>query len=428
MQLPMALAALLFAQPAPDLAAIGRDADRLLREELTTRWYPAAVNTTRGGFHQTFSPDWKPRPDSNVFAVYQARMTWTAAAYAAYATNTREEYAAYARHGLAFLDEVVRDREQGGFHWVLGPDGKVDPQLGDEKHVYGTAFVLYAAATVRQTLGDDRALSVARDAFDWLEAHAHDREHGGYIEAHKRDGTPILSYDPDAPIAQRRDRLGTYYGFKSMNSHIHLLEAVAALAKVDDRPIVRKRLAELLEFVRDRFAVEPGALNLYLTRDGRAIPAHDSFGHDIETAYLLLEAAEILGDPDNPQTLRIARMLVNHTLDNGWDDANGGVYDQGEAFAGRIFDDGKVWWTQAEALNALALFHHRFGDQTNRYALALARQWRFIHDHQIDPVHGGWFNTVEKAGGLKGDANKATQWKANYHTSRALMNVARWLK
>ncbi len=424
----IAWTALFLAQPAPGLAAMGREADRLLREELTTRWYPAAVDTTRGGFHQNFSRDWKRLPDTNVFAVYQARMTWTAAAFAAYAPEFKEEYAVYARHGLAFLDDVVRDRGKGGFHWILGPDGQVDPRLGDEKHVYGTAFVLYAAATVREVFGDDRALAVARDAFDWLEAHAHDNEHGGYVEAHQRDGTPIVSYDPNTPIAKRRDRLGTYYGFKSMNSHIHLLEAVSALAKVDDRPIVRTRLAELLGFVRDRVAVEPGALNLYLTRDGRAIPGHDSFGHDIETAFLLLEAAEILGEPDDPRTVRMARMLVDHTLDTGWDEANGGVFDQGEAFAGRIFADGKVWWTQAESLNAIALFHERFGGETDRYARALERQWRFILDHQIDPVHGGWFNEVEKAGGLHGDGAKATQWKANYHTSRALMNVARWLK
>jgi mannobiose 2-epimerase len=424
------VAALLLAPPPPaaDLAAIGRDADRLVREELPRRWYPAALDRTRGGFRQTFARDWTPLPDANVFAVYQARMTWTAAAFAAYAPELRDEYAAYARHGIAFLDEVVRDRELGGFHWVLGPDGKVDPALGDEKHVYGTAFVLYAAATVRDVLGDERALGVARDAFDWLEAHAHDREHGGYIEAHRRDGTPILAADPDAPLARRRDRMGTYYGFKSMNAHIHLLEAVAALARVDDRPVVRERLAELLAFVRDRIAVEPGALNLYVTRDGRAIPGHDSFGHDIETAFLLLEAAEVLGIPDDPRTVRMARMLVDHTLETGWDEANGGVYDQGEAFAGRIFRDTKVWWTQAEALNALAVMHHRFGRETDRYAKALASQWRFITAHQLDPVHGGWFNEVGRAGGLHGDPNQATQWKANYHTARSLMNVARLLR
>ena len=87
---------------------------------------------------------------------------------------------------------------------------------------------------------------VARDAFDWLESHAHDAKHGGYFEATRRDGTPILAWKQDARCKQRLDRLGVYYGFKSMNSHIHLLEAVTELKKIDDRPIVSERLIELL--------------------------------------------------------------------------------------------------------------------------------------------------------------------------------------
>ena len=75
------------------------------------------------------------------------------------------------------------------------------------------------------------ALKVARDAFEWLEQHAHDAKHGGYFEAIRRDGTPILSWQAGAQEWQRSDRLGVYYGFKSMNSHIHLLEALTELVE-----------------------------------------------------------------------------------------------------------------------------------------------------------------------------------------------------
>ena len=51
-----------------------------------------------------------------------------------------------------------------------------------------------------------------------------------------------------------------------------MLEALSELSKVDERPIVKERLSEVFEIVRDRVAVEPGALNLYLTRDWRAVP------------------------------------------------------------------------------------------------------------------------------------------------------------
>jgi N-acylglucosamine 2-epimerase (GlcNAc 2-epimerase) len=164
---------------------------------------------------------------------------------------------------------------------------------------------------------NDLALKVARDAFDWLEAHAHDAGRGGYFEALKRDRIPIITWDESLPTARRQNCLGVYDGFKTMNSHIHLLEALAELSRVDCRPIVTARLREVFQLVRDMIAVEPGALNLYLTHDWRAIPAHDSFGHDIETAYLLVEAADALGMADDEPIWTIARRLVDHALDLG---------------------------------------------------------------------------------------------------------------
>ncbi|GAC1346578.1 MAG: hypothetical protein NVSMB14_09540 [Isosphaeraceae bacterium] len=398
--------------------------DGLLREELTRHWYPKAIDRELGGFHQNFARDWSPMPDEDRSLVYQARMTWTAAAFASYSRADKEEYEKYAIFGIEYLDRVMRDRRFGGFHWILDAKGRVDPKLGDEKHVYGTAFVLYAASKVYETTRSELALKVARDAFDWLEEKAHDRKNGGYFEAIRRDGTPIVAWDENAPIAKRTDRLGVYYGFKSMNSHIHLLEALAAFSKVDKTPLVRTRLRETLELVRDKIAVEPGALNLYLTSDWRAIPAHDSFGHDVETAYLLLEAAEAAGIADDPKTREMSRRLVDHALDWGWDQENGGFYDKGDAFAGEAFDTTKVWWTQAEGLNVLALLHKKHQDKTNRYAKAFVKQWDFIEKHMLDPKDGGWFMETTREGKLRGDGRKATPWKANYHTSRALMNTA----
>ncbi len=401
----------------------------LLRSELKNHWYPRTVDRKRGGFDQSMARDWSVKLDENVFLVYQARMTWTAAAFAAYSPPDREEFVQYTRHGIAFLDQVLRDKEFGGFHFVLDREGHVDPKEGDEKHVYGTSFVIYAASKAFEVTGDALAKQVARDAFDWLERHAHDSKHGGYFEALGRDGTPILAWKQDAALQKRVDRLGVYYGFKSMNSHIHLLEALTELKKIDDRPIVKERLLELFLIVRDRIAVEPGALNLYLTRDWRAIPAHDSFGHDVETAYLLVEAAHAIEKPEEVEkTWQVARALVDHALDWGWDEDSGGFYDKGESFAGAAFDRKKVWWTAAEGLNALLLMHRKFGVRNERYWQAFLKQWDFIEKHLLDPVHGGWFSETTREGKLIGDGSKANQWKANYHTSRALMNVATMLK
>ncbi len=167
---------------------------------------------------------------------------------------------------------------------------------------------------------------------------------------------------------------------------------------------------------------------MYLTPDWHAVPAHDSFGHDIETAYLLVEAADALGIPDDPKTWHMARRLVDHALDWGWDDQHGGFFYKGEAFAGSAFDTHKDWWTQAEGWNALLLMHQKFGAGTDRYRKAFLKEWDFIAHHQIDPVHGGWFEGTSASGELMGNGAKASPWKANYHTARAMMNVATMLK
>ena len=192
---------------------------------------------------------------------------------------------------------------------------------------------------------------------------------------------------------------------------------------------MRERLRELLGLVRDKIAVEPGALNLYLTRDWQAIPAHDSFGHDVETAYLLVEAAEALGHSRRRQDLAHGPHAWSITPSTGaGTTSTAASTTRARSFGGAAFDRTKVWWTQAEGLNALLADAPEVRRaRPTATAKAFLKQWDFIEEHLIDPVHGGWYAETTREGKLIGDGAKATQWKANYHTSRALMNVARML-
>ena len=411
------------APPAPATYARLADAlDAHLRRDVLARWYPACVDPG-GGFYQALARDWTRRPDENRFLVYQARQTWVAAQAAMYDPSLREAYTWYALHGLDYLDKVMSDRQCGGLFFLLDPTSRVSDQLGGGKHAYGLSFAIYAGAVVYEATKEPRALALAMETFRWLDSHAHDARSGGYFEAMARDGTPILA--PPRPGAV--DGIGTPLGYKSMNTHIHLLEALSALYRVQPDPQVRERLEELLGLVRDRIQVEPGALNYYFTPDWRAVPMHDSFGHDIETAYLLVEAAEALGRPDDAETWRVARRIVDHALGWGWDAKRGGFYYSGQAFA-PVFERYKSWWTQAEGLNVLLVMHERYGGETDAYWRAFLAQWRFIWDHQVDHTCGGWYNQVTEDGRLDGSADKATQWKAAYHNVRALMNVVRRLR
>jgi mannobiose 2-epimerase len=207
-----------------------------------------------------------------------------------------------------------------------------------------------------------------------------------------------------------------------MNSHIHMLEALSALYGVWKDGEVRERLEEVLRIVRDRVAVEPGCLNLFFTRDWRPVPDHDSYGHDIETAFLLIEAAESLGEGIDGKTLGMARMLVDHALDWGWDEQHGGFYDKGFALSA-AFDKKKVWWSQVEGLNALLLMHEQFGVESDRYWQAFVKQWQFVRRFQIDSEFGGLYGEVE-ADGAPISTTKGQNWKAGYHDGRSFMLVA----
>jgi mannobiose 2-epimerase len=389
-----------------------------LQHDVLEKWFPAAVDRQGGGFFENFKEDWSRGNGGEKSLVYQSRLTWLSAQAALHDPTRAAKYLELTRHGAAFLSEKLWDHKHGGFFWAVDDAGQPTKDRGDEKHVYGISFGIYAAAANYQTTHDAAALDLAKKTFRWLDDHAHDPKNGGYFEALTADGRPIL-----AASNHPSDAIGTRYGYKSMNTHIHLLEALTGLHAVWPDAAVRSRLQEVFEIVRDKIYVDPGCLHLYFNPDWRPIPDLDSFGHDIETAYLLVEATAALGKPDDARTWSASRRLVDHALEYGFDREQGGFYNEGTTF-GRDLTKEKIWWVQAEGLNALLLMHEHFGRETPRYWEAFARQWAFISQHQIDSVHGGWYGTVNPNGTPAAGRQKSDRWTEGYHQGRALLNVS----
>lgn len=397
---------------------VAEEIEASLQAHVLAQWFPRAIDPA-GGFHQNFAADWSRLPDTGRGVVYQSRLTWLAASAARRYPVSAEAYLAYARHGLRFLAEWLWDHSAGGFFWAVSENG--EPERGGEKHGYGLSFAVYACAALFEASGDEDALALAKEAYAWLQAYAHDSVNGGWFEALDRQGSPIAS-------SPARDAIGTPLGCKSMNTHIHLLESLTALYESWPDPAVRQSLAEAFEIVRDKVAVESvGCLNLYFTSDWRALPEHESFGHDVETAFLLTEAAAALGQPDDERTWALARRIVDHALDYGWDKTHGGFYDAGTAF-GQALETRKIWWVQAEGLNALLLLHRRFRAETDRYWQAFMQQWSFIQRCQIDAVQGGWLPEVAADGTAAAGRVKSDAWTEGYHQGRALLTAAAALR
>jgi len=424
---PLQLACLLLAlaaSAAADPPALGTPAGRraladeldacLVRHVLAPR-YPAAVDRERGGFHASFAPDWTPQPDRRRFVVYQARMTWTPAAVALARPPLREEHLGYVRHGVAFLRERMWDAAHGGFHTSVLLDGTPDP-AEPVKTAYGQAFAVYALAVAHRATGDPETLDLARKGYAWVEEHYRDPGRPGYRGGVEQDGAP-LPFDPELVIPPM-DALGAPSAWHDMNTHIHLLEAWTELLREWPDPGLREATRRLFELVRDRFVAEPGNLHLYLDPRGYPIPGPVSFGHDVETAFLLLEAAEALGIRDDATANRAARRLVNHALAWGWSPTTGQLYERGFALA-PAFDRSISWWAQLELVNALSLMDALHGERTPVYRDALEKAWRFARETLVDDVHGGFFQGVDAEGRV--DRTKSNDWMATYHAARVLI-------
>lgn len=404
-----------------------------LKVKLLDAWYPAAIDRQFGGFLSDLSRQWKPVGPQRKMIVTQARHVWTTSKAA---TMYPEEprYLLTAAHGYDFLRNIMWDSELGGFHPLVTRQGKPvsSREGGSRKTAYGNAFGIFALAAYYGISGNASALELAKSAFHWLDQYSHDPVHRGFFRHLERDGTVMAA--PNAGYAP-----------KDANSTIHLLEAFTELYRVWPDPLVRRRLSELLHLVCDKISTNKGHLNLAFGRDWTPVEGRDtgifrqsrkpflnpvSFGHDLETAFLMIDAAEALGDGVDARTLRKAKAMLDHALCFGWDERKGGFFERANYAEGDavpyLKGDAKLWWVQAEGLHTLAYMLERFPEDSSRYLEKFETLWEYIQNYLIDDHNGGWYQ-----GGLDREpwhyfSPKGTVWKGNYHTARALMRCVGW--
>ncbi len=412
--------------------------DRSIRTELLNKWYPQCVDTLYGGYISTWTYDFKPSGDQTKFIVTQARHVWSTAKAAEFYPDTAY-YIKCAAHGFRFLRDVMWDKQYGGFFNLVNRQGKNISNPDAPKDAYGNAFAIYALSAYYKASHDAGALTLAKTAFAWMEKHSHDPVYKGYYMHLQRDGTPVKR---TAAIPSASD-----LGYKDQNSSIHLLEALTELYQVWPDVLVRQRLQEMLLLIRDKITTPRGNLTLFFQPDWTPVSFRDSseasvlrhknldhvsFGHDIETAYLMLEASHALGGKEDARTLTTGKRMVDHALRNGWDPALGGFYDEGYYFKGQdtitILLSSKNWWAQAEGLNTLLLMADRFPGDPMHYYDRFQQQWNYIQTYLIDHVNGDWYEEGLDQEPQRRTALKGHIWKGTYHNFRALMNCVKRLR
>ncbi len=417
---------------------------RLLEANVLTAWYPRAIDTVAGGYLSDFDADWVAGGPQDKMIVTQARHVWTTARAGEFLEEP-DTWLPRSAHGADFLARSMWDDAEGGFFWMVTREGVPVPEADGHllKQSYGNAFAIYGLAAYADVSNDPAALALATRAFRWLDGHAHDPVHGGYYNFLERDGTPLRRGLAGRTTGETYDPTPA----KDQNSSIHILEAFTELYRVWPDSVLRERLAEMLHLVRDTMVTDPGTLQQFFLEDWSRVSYRDStdakrraneyldhvsFGHDVETAYLMLEASEALGSIDETvRSLVVGKRMLDHALRNGWDAENGGFVDAGYYLKGdstiTILRDTKNWWAQAEGLNTLLLYGSLFPEDSLAYRERFLDLWAYVSSFLVDHERGGWYE-----GGLDrqpafADGPKAHIWKGPYHTARALMNVARRL-
>ena len=399
-------------------------------------WYPTCIDEEYGGYLTNFDAEWRPVEVQNKMIVTQARLIWSAAVLAEFYPAEKEKYLSYAHHGFLFLRDKMWDEEHGGFYQMVDQSGKAinaDDQLGQIKTAYGNAFGVYGLSAYARASQNMDALELAKKAFLWLENHSHDQKAGGYFQFLLENGTAM----EDGYTAPPKDQ----------NSSIHLLEAFTELYQVWPTALVRSRVEEMLLLIRDVIVVEPGYLTLFSNADWSAVSYRDSsdeareehhhldhvsFGHDIETAYLLMEASHIIHHDEATKTAALGKQMVDHTLQKGWDIDDGGIYDGGYYFNNAkdisITQTAKAWWAQVEAMNTLLIMGDLYPEDPLDYMGFFKKQWDYTQLYLIDRVNPGiYVSGIDERPGAK-EAAKGGIWKVNYHNVRSFLNCIKRLR
>jgi mannobiose 2-epimerase len=374
-------------------------------------WCGPAVDHEQGGWMGWLSNDLKPDRSQPKGLIVNSRILWVFSAV--HRARPGKLFQEMAGRAFDFVTNRFWDAEHGGAFWRLDDSGKV---IDDSKKIYGQAFYIYALTEFHRAFGSPVALERAQELFELIERHAHDAKFGGYVEVCNR-GWSEAGADARLSDKDMNEK-------KSMNNHLHVLEACTNLFRAWPELRVAERLRELIQLFLTRILdARTKHLHHFFDEQWQVRSNTYTFGHDIEASWLLCEAAEELGDAKLLERVRVvAVQMADVVLDEGVAGDGGLCY---EGKGGKIIDHGKECWPQAEAVVGFLNAFQISGDK--QFLIAARRVWNYIEKNLIDRVHGEWFWRINPDGRPDQKLPKVSEWKGPYHATRACLETMRRL-
>jgi mannobiose 2-epimerase len=317
-------------------------------------------------------------------------------------------YLKVAEHAMDYILDKFIDREYGGAFLSVTAEGE---PADVRKQTYTQAFFIYALSEYYLATGDSLALDEAKNIFQCVEKYCSDPVNNGYFEVYSRDWEKT-----DDLLIGEKDKNDQ----KTMNTHLHLLEAYTNLYRAWPDEIVASRLKNLIElFTRKIIDQKTGHLIVFLNEKWESTSTLNSYGHDIEASWLLEESANVLGDAGLIAQVRHLSIQIVHAAEEGLQPDGSLIYEKDIA-TGHA-NTNRDWWPQAEAITGFVKAYKLTGDKAY---LAKARKcWDYVDKRMVDHRNGEWFNSISEKGEVNKHGDKAGFWKCPYHNSRMCLEM-----
>ena len=390
-------------------------------ENILPFWLTHMVDDENGGFWGMVDDDLNPVKNAPKAVVLNCRMLWTYSE--AYRVLGDEQCARMAQRAFNYVSEHFWDKDLGGVYWMINYKG-VPLEL--EKRTYGQAFIIYSMAEYYMAFKDPKALDLAMETFRLVNQHVK-YENGGYADSVQRD------WNKDFWVW--RWVMNALGAPKLLNSHLHLFEATITLYEATQSPEVGNVLKEFLLFLLNvAFDTNLHHLKAGMDEEGNRIDNEISFGHDSECSYLLVQAAQLLGEPELLKRAQgTALDIMDHVYAEGLDPVYGGMYNEKDAVSGHV-DKAKIWWVQAEGITAFMNCFQITGDE--KYLDAAISIWNYTDKYVVDHEKGEWLAVGIEPGRseetiasglncIRMCAGKASKPKCPYHNSRTCFEIMR---
>ncbi|GAB1415000.1 cellobiose 2-epimerase [Paludibacter sp.] len=382
-----------------------------LEDNILSFWIHNTIDNIHGGFIGRITGNGEKQYEAKKGAVLNARIMWTFSA--AYRILKKDIYLKMAVRAKQYFDEYFIDKTNGGVFWSVDYQGK---PFDTNKHTYAIGFAIYAYSEFYRATNDISAKNTAINLFNDIETHCYDNVYGGYFEAFSETWESI----EDMRLSEKDEN-----AIKTMNTHLHILEPYTNLFKIWKSPLLKNRLSELVTIFLEKIIDSNSYhVNLYFNSLWETKGDLISYGHDIETTWLLSEAAITLKNPHLEKMVSMIIPQMIHAAEEGIISDGSMVYEHN--LTTRLIDYDRHWWVQAEAI--VGFYHHYINTGNNRFAERTIKLWEFIKSKMIDSDSGEWVWSVDRSGETTIVNDRMGFWKCPYHHARMCLEIVETLK